>query len=607
MKIRRETWLDGASALVVALLTAVAAIRPIDDPDYFWHLATGRYLVAHRVVPAVDPFSHTFAGHPWTHIDWIGDVIMFALVRLGGDTANIVAFALVGGATLGWLTHRGTAGSGRRVAWIGLVVGMLASTAMLFRLTPRPQTLTFAFLVAELACLEGARSRPRLALVVPVLIVFWQNEHASALAGAGVVVLHAVGLVLDRAIAKREPARLVMRNTWIAAIASVGALWIAPHPVARLRAVFEHVSNPANAQLIPEWRPLWAFHVHPASVALVVLMVLALIGAWPHAERDVTWGERLVAVSLSMLAIKSIRFVPLAVVGLVPLAAAGLGRLDARMVSRSSLRVMFAAVACIAAGAFWSVDRTQPALGRAPDAFPAGATAFLARAHPHGRLYNDFYYGGYLLWELDARVPVFIDGRSGTVYGSDFLARVAGAGTTGLARFIDEFDLGVAVAALDTRAAWFQSRPDWTLVYADDVSFVAVRTRDNPTLARDGFREIHPSAPLRDLDRWSNDPFARELASREVLHLRRLAPNDALPHVIAASLALASGDLATSDAEIDAALRRRPAFVPALQARVLQCVRRRDRDCACRESNRLRLSAPDDGLARDVARALRCP
>ena len=49
--------------LAVLVATALAyLLRPIMDPDFFWHLKTGEWIREHRGLPASDPFSYTNAG-----------------------------------------------------------------------------------------------------------------------------------------------------------------------------------------------------------------------------------------------------------------------------------------------------------------------------------------------------------------------------------------------------------------------------------------------------------------------------------------------------------------------------------------------------------------
>src|SRR5437016_4974985 len=69
-------------------------VRPIQDPDIWWHLASGRYMVTHRLIPTTDVFSLTARGTPWVNTYWLQDVFMYLLVRLGGISALTLANAL---------------------------------------------------------------------------------------------------------------------------------------------------------------------------------------------------------------------------------------------------------------------------------------------------------------------------------------------------------------------------------------------------------------------------------------------------------------------------------------------------------------------------------
>jgi hypothetical protein len=46
------------------------------DPDTYWHVMTGRWIIAHGDVPRVDVFSHTAAGTPWIDGEWLSQVVM---------------------------------------------------------------------------------------------------------------------------------------------------------------------------------------------------------------------------------------------------------------------------------------------------------------------------------------------------------------------------------------------------------------------------------------------------------------------------------------------------------------------------------------------------
>src|SRR3990170_7171623 len=85
--------------LVIAIafisLFAMAA-RTVVDTDLYWHLATGRFIVETGQIPRTDPFSSTRLSTPWTNVQWLPQIGLFLLYRLGGFSAlSILVAALV--------------------------------------------------------------------------------------------------------------------------------------------------------------------------------------------------------------------------------------------------------------------------------------------------------------------------------------------------------------------------------------------------------------------------------------------------------------------------------------------------------------------------------
>ena len=81
------------------LLIIAAAARPITDPDFWWHLRTGQYIVETRSIPYTDIFSSTRYGSEWVTHEWLSEVVMFLVFRLSGYALLILVFALVIAAT----------------------------------------------------------------------------------------------------------------------------------------------------------------------------------------------------------------------------------------------------------------------------------------------------------------------------------------------------------------------------------------------------------------------------------------------------------------------------------------------------------------------------
>src|SRR5947207_2015281 len=86
-------WLRAGAALCLLFVLVVGrSLRDkIGDPDLWWHLKTGAIIAATRQVPHVDPYSYSAAGHPWTAHEWLSEVLLYGVYRLGG-WAGILGF-----------------------------------------------------------------------------------------------------------------------------------------------------------------------------------------------------------------------------------------------------------------------------------------------------------------------------------------------------------------------------------------------------------------------------------------------------------------------------------------------------------------------------------
>ena len=74
--------------LIVCIVTiALVACQPglvLRDADTYWHLAAGRWMLEHGSVPTLDAFSHSMPGAPWTAFEWLSELVMVGVYRLGG-------------------------------------------------------------------------------------------------------------------------------------------------------------------------------------------------------------------------------------------------------------------------------------------------------------------------------------------------------------------------------------------------------------------------------------------------------------------------------------------------------------------------------------------
>src|SRR4051794_35974885 len=54
------------------------------DPDYWWHVRTGRLIWESGHIPTADPFSFTAANHPWITQEWLTELLFFLVAKSFG-------------------------------------------------------------------------------------------------------------------------------------------------------------------------------------------------------------------------------------------------------------------------------------------------------------------------------------------------------------------------------------------------------------------------------------------------------------------------------------------------------------------------------------------
>lgn len=607
----------GWLALLAGLATALARATPIYDPDYFWHLETGAWIAEHRAIPRADPFSHSFAGKPWLYVDWLADLLMAGLYAAWDHAGNIAVFCAVAGLAVGlWTRHLGKLTSS---PWPLLAVSPLLVAATVFRVAPRPQTLTLLLLAAVLALLvqpggvDPQRAVRRAWWAVP-LLVLWQNLHSSALLGWLALLAAAAGATVDRLWRPRvAPPDAAVKTRWLQVLAGALALLAAPWPVDRLAAGFLHLGDERVPAILMEWAPLWRDGWLPArsgwGVALALLTGVALVpAAISPLRRQLPSAYWFLGLGFLVMGVRTARFVPMAAMALAPLAVVGL---DAAFHSGPEAKRRWGWVLATLLGMVGvaaAVKHARPVgVGVAAGDFPEGAAEYLRRNPAKGNLYNDFFDGGFLLWALQRRYPVLIDGRAMALYGIDFVTRVYDPPPGGLVQLLDEFRCGIAVVYNDQRLREVQARPDWRLVYLDDRAFVAVDSRANPTLAaRDGYQVVHPADLAQELPRWRADAALARAARAEAERMVAAAPRAAMPKVVLATAQLAQGDVQAARATTTQALEIKPDSLPGLRTAATVCDAVGDRACVCAFAAKVLQRAPQQAATRALAAKNRC-
>ena len=471
------------SAMLVVLFATPALLPilgdvPVRDPDVWWHLATGRWILAHHAVPHVDPFLAGWAEHPWVAYSWLFDVVVYGLFeRLGhaGLTvyATVMSLALVG--AIYSLVYRIS-----RHFPIAVVLTALVSVSTWRHQGARTFLLTMTLFACELDLLWQARRTGRYAslLWLVPLFVFWANVHIQFVYGLAMLAIAVVEVVYERSTAvgigpRRSPDRRAALMIGIF-LACCAATLVNPYGWRVYQVVYEYAVQAAPWHYLLELRaPTFR------SPLDWVVLALAFGGAFALGGRRVRVFPLLLlamAVVFSFRAMRDSWMV--AMVGAVILADASAGVnvlvVPVRWPSVGAVAARSAAVLAIVA----SVWMLESAAGPPPEAviatsYPAGAARFVETSKLEGPLFNHMNWGGYLIWRLPDHPPS-IDGRT-NVQGDEALDRSMRVWNAAR-RWQDDPKLaaaGIVIADLtEPLTDRLRTDPRFELVYEDEVAAV---------------------------------------------------------------------------------------------------------------------------------------
>lgn len=403
--------------LAVPTITAVR-IHAVADPDIWWHLSTGNWIVQHHAVPFSDPFSSFAGGKPWAAYSWIFELLVLGLFQKLG-LAGILVYTTAMVLAIAWSIHRLV-----RSLQPDFIVAVLITAAACFCLprlwTPRSWLFSILFFVLELHILMRARRTGKLADLfwLPVLFALWSNLHIQFADGLIVLTI----AVIESSCARfglRTHSRLSWKSSCLTLVICMLALCANPYGWRIFDIAYVTGSQPGILNKIQE---LQAVPFRSISDWGVLVFCLAATAALARARRADLFEVGLFAFAI-FAGFRTQRDIwVLVIVAAMILASRVPGRAQNRLVlSRFGMAgTVMAAVAVTGLYALGTHVNAASLNAVVDDQLPAGAVNVVKARGLQGPLYNDFTWGGYLFWAL--QLPVTIDGRT-ALYGDEHIDR----------------------------------------------------------------------------------------------------------------------------------------------------------------------------------------
>lgn len=394
----------------------VLAVGTLTDLDVWWHLRAGQWIVEHRAVPWTDPFSAYAAGQPWIAYSWLFEVLLHAIHSVSGLLGlvllpSLLSLGIVAG--LHALVRRARPGFAVEIGITGL--GVAALLPLLIQ--PRPWLFSILFLIVELNLLlafrESGDGRPL--LLLPPIFALWANVHIQFVYGLALLALALVDGLVERWRLPPLPGRRGrVQPLVVTGMAALLATLATPYQVHLYRPVLDAMRLTAPFRYISELQAM-AFR----SPGDWIVLAFGLAAAFAIGWRRETGVLPIASLALACgVAFRAQRDVWLLIVVAAPiLAAAARDGEKATPFAPSKGQVV---TTVLVVGLLltlilpWRASRSRLD-ARLAETLPVAAASVIEQRGYPGPLFNDYNWGGYLMWRLP-HLRVSLDGRN-TLHG----------------------------------------------------------------------------------------------------------------------------------------------------------------------------------------------
>ena len=488
--------LEPGALLIIVFAMAAFVMAMLYDPDYFWHLRTGQLILDIRSLPSHDPFSFTRPDAPWVLNAWLFDVVLYSVHSIGGPLGVRLLVATLMGATFAVIYRSIRAFLNPAPA---LLIAVVCFSALLSFASPRGQMVSYLFyaiyLHLILAFLHDGDAR-RLVWLPPIMIL-WVNSHGGYATGLILLTIVTAATALSRWLAWPDHSPTRLRPLLICLVITGGASLVSPYHIHNWLYLLQAAGADAT-RFIGEWRAPMLKDRYFQS-----LVILALAYGWSMAFRDSRpkLQELLLATAMILLSMKANRHVAFGLITLAPVLALALsdGVLEklklwwqrSRVRNRykqtagrgrqlgSKVYVMNWLMLCISLVlglAYWPILAARQMEAR-NEIIGWNAVDFIVSRDITGRVFNEYGFGGLMIYRLYPAQKVFIDGRN-DAYGDAFVKEYLKifSGQEGWADAFERYEIDYVVCSRNApvRQLLLQ-RGDFVSVYNDEYNSVLVK------------------------------------------------------------------------------------------------------------------------------------
>lgn len=440
--------------IVCYLCALVLGMKHLREPDIWWQLLSGRWMLENGAVTRTDMFSYTMEGAKWINVKWLYEVLIAAMEKPLGPHAVMLLQALVNVAIV-YLLLRSllllAKQVGRQVSTLYSTIAVILFLAVSeFRMAGRPEMISHMLSAVYIFVLWNSKGFQwkRIWVLIP-LQCLWANMHEAYPVGMAITGIYIAGGVIAW-LAMGRPKEYLQSITRLVAVFAGMALaillnpntiqlWLQPFEIFR-----QLKANQYTTELLSYKDALyWTFQAKVHLAMFVLTCLYWVVRAWLHKKgmkqltlTPVLAGYLLSLVVIEYLSLTANRNIPFAQITFFPTIPLAITLMvELLRINKQAWYINFGRrtmiISTLAAILFYiaTVSNRYYKFTESPNRYglhisilhnPVGAAEFINRHNLQGPAFSDYFVSSYLLWALYPQFKSYIDLRDLDIFPAEF-------------------------------------------------------------------------------------------------------------------------------------------------------------------------------------------
>lgn len=316
-----------ADYIFILALYIMLYLKPdmiLSDGSTGWHLVTGNYILQHHQIPHTDIMSYTFANKPWVAYEWLSDLFMAILVKLGGLSLLLVSAACAI-AYLFSLLYKACRDNGCNFlqAFFLTITGGIVST---IHWLARPHLFTFfgVFIFTTLLSryYQGSLSKKKLAIFLTLYMLLWANCHPGFILGLLLIGLYLLSSIIEYFLFDQNQNKSLKAQSvrWLGLcfVLSVGATLCTPYGTGLYSYIFHYLVQGSSVVAATDEFLSPVFHGSLQPFLLETFFALFIIGL-ALSKRRIALPDLLVYLAFAYLSLSAQRNMAIYIIVALPI------------------------------------------------------------------------------------------------------------------------------------------------------------------------------------------------------------------------------------------------------------------------------------------------